>query len=92
VKIKCRGACDNCCEDDVNYTFGTFPYNGGIVTRDCAWIIEAPQLVEKRRNRWCNKNVNGALVESKCPVACGDCSGNLLDTDEITLEGVKKIE
>jgi hypothetical protein len=73
VKTKCRGACDNCCEDDVNYTFGTFPYNGGIVTRDCAWIIEASQLVERRRNRWCDKYANGAQVDSKCPVACGNC-------------------
>lgn len=88
MKNRCRFSCLNCCVDDDSYTFGSFPYQGGTVTRDCEWIVEAPQLVQKRRTKWCNQKVNGAQVSDKCPVACGDCSGDL----ENKFDGVKQIQ
>jgi hypothetical protein len=73
VKIRCRSTCDNCCEDDVNYTFGTFQWQDQTVARTCAWIKEEPNLVERHMGKWCDKNVNGAKVDFMCPVACGEC-------------------
>lgn len=60
--------------DSTTYTFGTYEYNGGITTRDCAWITTNPSKTADRIATWCGETYNGLLVSGECPDACGLCS------------------
>ncbi len=59
------------CTDSNTYSFGSYTQkNGETVTRNCAWITKNASRVTKRRNRWCDKTVEGKLVQNECPDAC----------------------
>ena len=62
------------CSDKKTFTFGTYPYLGGEVTRTCNWIDANPKHVDSRREEWCDVIYEGTLVKDMCPEACDLCS------------------
>ena len=63
------------CTDSTTYEFGQYLYLGDWVPRDCSWITQPtnPTNVENRRNKWCDKTVDGSVVIDECPLACDAC-------------------
>lgn len=68
------GVCDACpkdsCEDNPDYSFGTYDYNGEEITRTCAWFKESTPAEQKRKDKWCVRHVSGVLVQNQCPETC----------------------
>ena len=77
IDTKCPVACGDCdscgnptCDDNPDYTFGSYEFEGQQVFRTCAWFSENPAAEERRKEKWCLRNVNGSLVQDQCPEAC----------------------
>lgn len=61
----------NDCDDDPGYTFGRYKtLDGNIVTRTCAWFKEDPDLLQSRRDEWCNAQWLHNNLKDKCPDTC----------------------
>jgi hypothetical protein len=76
VKYRCPESCNLCCEDNYSYSFGSFSHNGEQIKRTCSWITRKYDLIQRRRNNWCHKVINGVKVEDECVSACGKCGMN----------------
>jgi len=62
------------CRDDPFFQFGTFQWNGKTYTRTCAWLTENANLIDKRKEDWCDQTIgNYFVVHEKCPETCGKC-------------------
>ena len=62
------------CSDSDTYTFGTYEYNAGFTTRNCAWLTDNPTESAARIAEWCDQSVGGSPVYNNCPVSCDACS------------------
>ena len=62
----------NSCDDDPGYTFGRYKTldGGKNVTRKCAWFKEDPELIQSRRDEWCNAQWLHNKLKDKCPETC----------------------
>jgi hypothetical protein len=74
----CPIACDINCWDNSNFIFGKYKYKNNMgndvsVTRTCEWITNRLEVADKRRKRWCNREINGVVVKDKCVEACNNC-------------------
>ena len=58
------------CENSVTYTFGTLPWEGSVITRDCTWLTSGEQ---SEIENWCPTVYDGVLVQVMCPLSCGLC-------------------
>lgn len=68
----CPVTCGVCCEDDPNFFILT---NRDQSRKKCTWIGKQPNRVR----RYCEENNNGALVKSRCHVACSNCFANKVE-------------
>ena len=62
----CPVTCGVCCEDDPGYRILT---NWQQKEKSCRWIGQQTNRIR----RYCTKQNNGALVSSRCHVACNNC-------------------
>lgn len=62
----CPVTCGVCCEDDPDYNIVT---NWEQKDKRCGWIGSQTNRIR----RYCNEINNGALVKSRCHVACNNC-------------------
>jgi len=65
VADNCPQACRTCCGDDEDYRFIT----GSGKSQQCKWLYQN----EKRKERFCEKNLKNVLVTNKCGESCGRC-------------------
>ncbi len=67
VKFQCTHTCNACdeeCADSPTYEFLQLILN---VYKKCAWITESPNLIEVKREGYCD------TIGLNCPDACGFC-------------------
>jgi hypothetical protein len=62
------------CIDSSTFTFGSYPYQGTDVIRNCEWLVASTAEINLRRqNNWCSETFNGSSISNKCRSACSIC-------------------
>lgn len=85
VSENCKQSCGFCCDDDPDYTFGSYAANdGGYTIRNCDWIDKNKKKTETRRGEWCEKYKANFVVKDKCPNACDYCFSTVAPTSSPT--------
>jgi hypothetical protein len=95
VQNECPVACEVCdacpkdsCQDNPDYSFGTYDYKGEEITRTCAWFKENTVAEQRRKDKWCVRHVYGVLVQNQCPETCEKPScGQCEDDSSFTYGG-----
>jgi len=57
--------CDNCCIDDVNYSFTS----GKGKPKKCNWVAKT----QERKDKWCPRFREGQGVKNACRLSCNNC-------------------
>jgi len=65
----CPQTCGTCCDDDPTFQFDNF----FDVMVDCNWIVKNLKKVDKRRDTWCQFDVDGDNFENDVNVRDGKC-------------------
>jgi len=63
VRNACRVQCGECCTEDPNFSFQVEGEG-----KTCRWLSS-----EEKRDKWCEKWINGVKVMKACPIRCGNC-------------------